>query len=185
MGGVTVNINEPIPIGGNSDLGTPPEDYLDPGPNQHLDGFDALWYSRGRYGLDDYNRMERQRCMIDAIIEQANPTNMFRRYADIAAATKEILRTDIPKEVLDDFVDLALVIKDAKVRSVVFKNTYDLDSSDPNYFNPGDPDYKWMHKTVAKAIGEDPGEKKDKPKKKKKNPADDAEDACAYNPVAS
>ena len=181
MGGVTVNINEPIPIGGNTDLGTPPEDYLDPGPDQHLDGFEALWYSRGRYGLDDYNRMERQRCMMDAIIDEANPTNMIRRYTSIAAATKEILRTDIPQEMLGNFVDLALEIKDAKVRSVVFRYTYDLDSSDPNFFNPGDPDYEWMHETVQKAIDDEGGKKK---KKKQDKLAPDAEDACAYNPVS-
>jgi LCP family protein required for cell wall assembly len=180
MGGVTVNINEPIPIGGNTDQGIPPEDYLDPGADQHLDGFEALWYSRGRYGLDDYNRMERQRCMIDAIIDEANPTNMLRRYVDIAKATKEILRTDIPEDMLEHFVDLALEVKDAKVRSVVFRYTYDLDSSDPNFFNPGDPDYEWMHETVAKAIGDDTGGKK---KNNKKKVAPDAEDACAYNPV--
>ncbi|HEU0286971.1 MAG TPA: LCP family protein, partial [Nocardioidaceae bacterium] len=100
MGGVTVNINEPLPIGGNSTTGQEPEGYLDPGPDQHLDGFHALWYSRGRYGLDDYNRMERQRCMIDAIIDQASPSNLLRRYTAIADATKQILRTDIPKELL-------------------------------------------------------------------------------------
>jgi polyisoprenyl-teichoic acid--peptidoglycan teichoic acid transferase len=181
MGGVTVNINEPIPIGGNSDLGVEPEDYLDPGPDQHLNGFQALWYSRGRYGLDDYNRMERQRCMIDAIIAQANPTNMLRRYIGIAQATKDILRTDIPKDMLKPFVDLALEVKDAKVRSVVFKYTYDLSPDDPNYFNPGDPDYQWMHRTVAKAIGDAPGGTK--PHHKKKDVAEEAKDACAYNPV--
>ncbi len=181
MGGVTVNINQPIPIGGNTDLGVEPEDYLDPGPQQHLNGFQALWYSRGRYGLDDYDRMERQRCMIDAIIAQANPTNMLRRYIDIAAATKDILRTDIPKDMLKPFVDLALEVKDAKVRSVVFKYTYDLSPSDPNYFNPGDPDYEWMHHTVAKAIGEAPGGKKHH--HKKKDVAEEAKDACAYDPV--
>jgi LCP family protein required for cell wall assembly len=181
MGGVTVNINEPIPIGGNTDLGVEPEDYLDPGPQQHLNGFQALWYSRGRYGLDDYDRMERQRCMIDAIIGQANPTNMLRRYIDIAAATKDILRTDIPKDMLKPFVDLALEVKDAKVRSVVFKYTYDLSPGDPNYFNPADPDYRWMHHTVAKAIGDAPGGKKHH--HKKKDVAEEAQDACAYNPV--
>jgi LCP family protein required for cell wall assembly len=180
MGGVTVNINEPIPIGGNTDLGVEPEDYLDPGPEQHLNGFEALWYSRGRYGLDDYNRMERQRCMIDAIIGQANPTNMLRRYIDIAAATKDILRTDIPKDLLKPFVDLALEVKDAKVRSVVFKYTYDLSPDDPNYFNPGDPDYKWMHHTVARSIDDDADGKK---KHHKKKVVEEAEDACAYNPV--
>ncbi|MGH8880706.1 MAG: LCP family protein, partial [Stackebrandtia sp.] len=61
MGGVTVNINQPIPIGGNTDLGVEPTSYLDPGPDQKLNGRKALWFARGRYGLDDYNRMERQR----------------------------------------------------------------------------------------------------------------------------
>src|SRR5699024_8677939 len=51
MGGVTVNINQPIPIGGDTDKGIPPEDYLEPGPHRRLDGFEALWFSRGRYGL--------------------------------------------------------------------------------------------------------------------------------------
>lgn len=180
MGGVTVNINEPLPIGGNSTTGQEPEGYLDPGPDQHLDGFHALWYSRGRYGLDDYNRMERQRCMIDAIIDQASPSNLLRRYTAIADATKQILRTDIPKELLKPFVDLALEIKDAKVRSVVFRYTYDLSPGDPNYFNPGDPDYDWMHKTVTKAIDDEGGKEHHK---KKDKVAPDAEDACAYNPV--
>ncbi len=80
MGGVTVNINSPIPIGGNTDLGVPPDDYLDPGPDQRLNGFEALWYSRGRYGGDDYQRMDRQRCMIGAIIDEAKPLNLLRRY---------------------------------------------------------------------------------------------------------
>ena len=47
------------PIGGNTDAGIPPTGYLQPGPDQHLDGFDALWFSRGRYGSDDYQRMDR------------------------------------------------------------------------------------------------------------------------------
>ena len=64
IGGVTVNINEPIAINGNTDAGIPPTGYLEPGPDQHLDGFHALWYSRGRWGSDDYKRMLRQRCMV-------------------------------------------------------------------------------------------------------------------------
>ena len=73
MGGVTVNVNEPVAIGGNTDRGIPPDGYLEPGPDQHLDGFHALWFARGRYGSDDYQRMLRQRCMIDALIDEARP----------------------------------------------------------------------------------------------------------------
>jgi polyisoprenyl-teichoic acid--peptidoglycan teichoic acid transferase len=144
MGGVTVNINEPIPVGGNTDLGILPERYLEPGPDQRLDGFDALWFSRGRYGSDDYQRMERQRCMIDAIIEEARPLNLLRRYQALAAAGKRIIRSDIPSKLLPAFVDLAVEIKGASVRSVVFR------SSDE--FFPGDPDYTWMRQVVRKAL---------------------------------
>ena len=44
--------------------------------------------------------MDRQRCVINAIIKQANPTNMLARYEQIAKASKDIVRTDIPQEVL-------------------------------------------------------------------------------------
>ena len=144
MGGVTVNINQPIPVGGNTDLGIPPERYLQPGPNQRLDGFDALWYSRGRYGSDDYQRMERQRCMIDAIIDEAKPLNLLRRYQALAEAGKKIVRTDIPRKLLPAFVDLGMRIKDASVTSVVFRSS--------EAFFPGDPDFDWMRQKVRQAL---------------------------------
>ncbi|MPZ63055.1 MAG: LytR family transcriptional regulator [Propionibacteriales bacterium] len=148
IGGVMVNINDPIPIGGNSDLGIAPDDYLEPGPNQHLDGFEALWFARGRYGYDDYHRMERQRCLINAVIDEAEPLNVLRRYEALIRAGEEIVRTDLPQDMLPAFVDLALDVKNAKVRSVVFKSS--------EQFSPGDPDYDWMHETVQRAIGQGP-----------------------------
>ncbi len=144
MGGVTVDINTRVPIGGNTDLGVPPEGYLEPGPAQRLDGFEALWFARGRWGSDDYQRMERQRCMIDAIIDEARPWTLLRRYQDLAATSKEIVRTDIPSDLMPAFVDLALRVKDASVRSVVFRSS--------EQFSPGDPDFVWLHSVVAKAL---------------------------------
>ncbi len=144
MGGVSVNINQPIPVGGNTDLGILPDRYLEPGPDQRLDGFDALWFSRGRYGSDDYQRMERQRCMIDAIIDEANPLNLLRRYQALAAAGKQIVRSDIPRQLLPAFVDVALKAKGADVRSVVFRSSAE--------FYPGDPDFTWMQEVVQKAL---------------------------------
>ncbi len=144
MGGVSVNINEPIPVGGNTDLQIPPERYLQPGPDQRLDGFEALWYSRGRYGSDDYRRMERQRCMVDAIINEARPVNLIRRYQGLAAAGKRIVRTDIPRALLPAFVELSLAVKDAKVTSVAFVSS--------ERFLPGDPDFAWMREVVRRAL---------------------------------
>jgi len=195
MGGVTVNINEPIPIGGNTDLGVPPDDYLEPGPEQRLDGFEALWYSRGRYGSDDYERMDRQRCMVDAIIDEAQPLNLIRRYQALAAAGKEIVRSDVPRSLLPAFVDLALKVKSAEVTSVVFRSSEE--------FYPGDPDFAFLRKSVRKALEppapeppvQEPGatatptpsesptapgeEKTDEPAP---GEAVDAADSCAYDP---
>jgi LCP family protein required for cell wall assembly len=173
MGGVTVNINEEVAIGGNTDAGIPPDDYLQPGPDQHLNGFQALWFARGRWGSDDYERMERQRCMVDAIIDAADPANLLLRYLDLLQAGEEIVYTDIPQELASAFVDLALRVKDAKVKSVVFRSSEE--------FSSADPDFEWMRETVAKAIHPPP--KRSTTPGEKRNPADDPKDACAYNPT--
>jgi polyisoprenyl-teichoic acid--peptidoglycan teichoic acid transferase len=171
MGGVTVNINEPVAIGGRTDLGVPPTGYLQPGPNQHLDGWDALWYSRGRYGSDDYQRMDRQRCMINAIVDEADPLTLLRRYEALLKAGKDMIRTDIPRSLLPEFVDLALKTKDTRVKSVVFR------SSDE--FNPGDPDFDWLHSTVKDALNKHHGGHHHKP-----SVEEDSKNACAYHPVS-
>ncbi len=144
IGGVTVNINEPVAIEGNTDLGIPPVDYLDPGPDQELDGYEALWFSRGRYGSDDYARMERQRCMVDAIIEAADPVTLLTRYQALAKAGKEIVSTDIPRDLAPAFVDLALRVKGGEVKSVVFRNN--------ERFFSGDPDFDYLQAVVEKSL---------------------------------
>lgn len=145
MGGVTVNVNEPIPIGGAEGL-REPQGYLEPGPDQQLDGFEAMWFARGRYGLDDYDRMRRQRCLMDAVIDRADPMTVLTRYQQILDAGRDILRTDVPSEMLPAFVDLAFAVKDAQVRSVVFARN--------KQFKPESPDYEWMQGVVARATGE-------------------------------
>lgn len=187
IGGVTVNINEPIPIGGNSDLGIPPEDYLDPGPSQHLDGFDALWFARGRYGLDDYNRMERQRCVVDALIDEVDPITVLRRYEALAAAGKEIMRTDIPQDLVPAFVELGMDRRDGDIKSVVFRYS--------DQFDPNNPDYDWMQRKVDRTLDADDSAG---PKKPRRSPSEapatpspeptadaggDESDPCAYHPV--
>jgi polyisoprenyl-teichoic acid--peptidoglycan teichoic acid transferase len=147
LGGIRLNVNTYIPIGGNTDLNIPPKGFIKPGPNQKLDGRSALWYARGRFGSDDFARMDRQRCVINAMIKQANPTNVLTRYEDIANASKSLVRTDIPQEVLPSLVDLSLRVKGGNVRSVVFRNG-------ENGFYSANPDFSQMRSRVKKAIGE-------------------------------
>jgi LCP family protein required for cell wall assembly len=146
LGGVTVNVNYYVPIGGIPDQ-VLPDDYIEPGPDQLLDGQRALDFARGRYGLTDYDRMARQRCTIDAIIDAADPVTLLRSYQELAATTQDIVSTDVPRSALDDFVDLAFLVKDASIRSVVFDETL----IDPAY-----PDYDVMRQIVQDAIAPAP-----------------------------
>lgn len=145
LGGVKVNINEWIPLGGDTTAGIPPSKWLPPGPDQHLDGTEALWFARGRYGSSDFQRMDRQRCMIDAIVKQANPANMATRYEGIAKASKDIVQTDLPQELLPDVVNLSMLVKGGKNRSLVFKNGVDG-------FQSSNPDFALVRQRVAETL---------------------------------
>lgn len=120
IGGITLNVNYRIPIGGQTDAGIPPDGYIEPGPNQHFNGGLALWYARGRYKLDDYKRMERQRCVINAVVQQSTPQAVLANFQDIAAAGKKTIQTDVPRSLLPALLDLGMKVKDTKLRSVVF-----------------------------------------------------------------
>jgi LCP family protein required for cell wall assembly len=173
MGGITVNVNVPVAINGQTDAGIPPTGYIQPGADQHLDGFHALWYARGRYGADDYQRMARQRCVVNAMIDQANPINMLRRYQAISSAGSKVVSTDIPKELLPAFVQLALKAKDHRAKSVLFRLS--------DQFNPNDPDFAYMHQVVQKALAA-PTRHHHHPVS---NGTQDDTDACAYHPGQS
>jgi LCP family protein required for cell wall assembly len=143
LGGVTVNVNYYVPINGDPGTGELPDDYIEPGPDQHMDGQRALAFARGRFGLSDYLRMERQRCVLNAIIDEADPITLLQDYQELASATQDIISTDIPRSALRDFVDLGDEVKDGEVTSVVFDNTV----IDPAY-----PDYEAMQVIVFAAL---------------------------------
>jgi LCP family protein required for cell wall assembly len=143
LGGITVNVNYYVPINGDPGTGELPDDYIEPGPDQHMDGQRALQFARGRFGLTDYDRMARQRCTIDAIIESADPLTLLRDYQELASATSDIVSTDIPRSALDDFVELGSRVKDGEVTSVVFDNSV---------ISPAYPDYDAMRLIAFHAL---------------------------------
>ena len=73
---------------------------------QHLDGHQALAYSRIRRHSGDFARMHRQRCVIGALVDQTGVLDLLIGYGDLAAAVKAHVETDIPIDRLGDFVDL-------------------------------------------------------------------------------
>ena len=91
--------------------------------------------------------MARQRCTIKAIIDAADPVTLLEQYQELAATTKDIVSTDIPRSVLDDFVDLGFRVKDADIRSVVF---------DASLIDPAYPDYDQMRQIVQDSLATAP-----------------------------
>lgn len=85
---------------------------------RHLNGHEALAYARIRRNSDDFNRMNRQRCVLEAVLEQSSPTEILFRFGAIAEALKRSLETDIPQERLADFIDLLPVISTDRIATL-------------------------------------------------------------------
>jgi LCP family protein required for cell wall assembly len=143
LGGITVNVNYWVPVNGVTSEGILPDDYIAPGPDQHMDGTTALNFSRGRFGLSDYLRMDRQRCVMSAIVAAADPMTMLLKYQELAATTQDIVSTDVPSDVLDDFAELAFKVKDSGMNSVVF---------DDKVIRPAYPDYDEIRSLVQQSL---------------------------------
>jgi LCP family protein required for cell wall assembly len=151
MGGLDINVKlsgygTKLTIGGEHDasgrlFGV--KGYFDPG-FQHLDGWHALWYARTRAADSDTFRQMRQRCVVQAIVEQVNPAEMVAKYPDIAKILKNNIYTDIPAQNLPAFVDLVERVQKADINSVALTQTQGVYS--------GDPDYDLIRTLVKKGI---------------------------------
>lgn len=199
IGGVTLNVNYRIPIGGKTSEGVLPDDYIEPGANKKMDGRTALWYARGRYGLDDYKRLERQRCVINAVVEQSKPAVVLTNFNQIASAGENNIITDVPRSLLPSLVDLALKVKDTKLHSVVFKpGVASWQSSNPNWpvvrsyvkkaIKETESDVSGTAKSSASPTTKTSASPTKKssatPTKSPSTGSDDLSDACAYHPQA-
>ena len=139
VGGVTLNVRQPIPVGG---LGSNVTGYIQPGVRK-LDGHDTLWFSRARDDSDDYSRMARQKCVMGAMLEQISPQTAVRNFADIADASSAMVSTNIPAGEFSRFVQLALEARGQKISTL---------SLVPPMINTADPDIKLIRHKVTQAI---------------------------------
>ena len=95
VGGVEVDVKSRIAMFGTTTVYK--QQYIEPG-KQRLNGEEALWYSRSRYGADDYVRMGRQKCMMKYMADQLSPQKVVFNAQEIAASSKRLLRTNMPAE---------------------------------------------------------------------------------------
>ncbi len=158
VGGVTINVRDRIPIGG---IGSKVTGYVKPG-RRKLDGFETLWFARSRVEADDYSRMARQKCVMNAMLQQLSPSTVLRKFDKIAKASQALITTDLPKSEVDTFMQLALKARSQPVRTVSFV---------PPLIRTSTPDIDLIHSTVQKAIDRSEGTSSGKAKPGKPAPA--------------
>jgi len=83
---------------------------------QTMNGHLALAYARTRHQDSDYFRMGRQRCVIEAVLEQTKPTDLLLNFSKFADVIKQSVMTDIP---LDALPDLVALLPDIDLENIV------------------------------------------------------------------
>ncbi len=139
VGGVTLNVRQPIPVGG---LGSDVTGYIKPGIRR-LNGFDTLWFARSRDSSDDYSRMARQKCVMNAMLHQISPQTVLTNFEKIAKASSQMVSTDIPATEVDTFMALALRARSQPVATL---------SLVPPLVNTADPDIAEIRQKVTTVI---------------------------------
>jgi LCP family protein required for cell wall assembly len=142
LGGITINVKQRLPIGGQLDDGSDAYGWIEPGV-QKLDGYHALWYARSRHTTTDYDRMARQREVENAILTQMDPMTVLTHFQAIAKAGGKLLKTDIPSGMLGTYVDLAMKAKKYGIAALPLT---------PPLVNEVSPDFKMIRQKVQQAV---------------------------------
>jgi len=146
LGGVDINVQNRVPVH-TDDTFTKVLFWFEPG-EQHMDGYHALWFARSRHGTSDYDRMQRQTQMQEALLAQASPANVLTKFQAVAQAGKQVVKTDVPQGMLGYFVNLASKTKELPVVSVPMIPANGVD--------PENPDYAAIQAMVAAALAPAP-----------------------------
>ncbi|AJM78024.1 LCP family protein [Rathayibacter toxicus] len=147
LGGIDIDYvaNKPLPLGGLPDshgVMRGVNQWIEPG-HWHFNGEQALAYSRSRYTTSDYDRMARQRQVQEALLAQFSPANVLAKFQDIAAAGAQVIKTDVPQNMLGYFVQLGLKTKSQPVTPIGLV---------PPDIDPEKPNYDRVHSLVQKAL---------------------------------
>lgn len=165
LGGITIRVEEDLVMGQSGKI-------LEAGLKE-LNGSKALWYARSRTGSSDYARMSRQRCVIGAILNEADPATVVTNFEDLAEASESIVTTDIPREDLGNLVGLAAKAKDHDFESLQFV---------PPLITSADPDFGLIREQTKALLS---GEATGKPTAEAKDDTKGDDDAAAGDAPAA
>lgn len=136
MGGVRLTVKDPIVYGRQN------EGLIRPG-TRRLSGEEALWFGRARTYSDDYVRMGRQKCLMNAVTKQADPVTVLRSFERLADAAAHAVSTDIPQQLLPNLIELSEKVKSSRIRSFQFV---------PPLIDTGNPDYGLIKRRVTSIL---------------------------------
>jgi LCP family protein required for cell wall assembly len=137
LGGVDINVPERV---GLANMGVPDDQvpaWIEAG-QRHLDGWHALMFARSRHAATgDYDRMNRQQLLMQALQKQMNPVNVLTKFQAVSKAGGQLLRTNIPQPMFGTLVDIAM-----KSRTAGYVGTSFTPYSPTFKIYPHDPDFK-------------------------------------------
>jgi LCP family protein required for cell wall assembly len=172
LGGIRLDVGRRIPIGSHTGK-KGVYGYIEPGKDQLLNGFQALWFARSREGSSDYDRMQRQQCVINAMVKQLDPGTVLTNFQAIADASSKVVATDLPADQISTMLELALQVKKHKLKSVSFV---------PPLIETYAPDLELIRQTVKDEIAK--SEATAKPKASQSASSQPAEQQPAEQPSA-
>ncbi len=140
LGGIHMDINIAVPVGGDTSSA---KSWIQPGPNRALTGAEALWFARERKESTDYARMQRQKCVMSAMLHQMDPLTVATKFGQIAAASGQVLVTDVPSSEVATLADLAMKARSLDIANVSFA---------PPLIAPGSPNFDFIRQTVAERV---------------------------------
>ena len=155
MGGITVESGGWVPYRGRhpetNDWGNR---WLEPGTVE-LDGDDALSFARSRDFSNDFNRIQRQQCVQQAMIGQFSPQTLLTRFGEIMAAGENLVETNLPQSQLGSLLDLAADAQENQPQRLTL--------GAPDFGSEGDlfstyPDFDQIHARVDELIADEGGD---------------------------
>jgi polyisoprenyl-teichoic acid--peptidoglycan teichoic acid transferase len=121
LGGVDITVTRRIydPAYPHEDGVTTVELELLPG-TYHMTGHEALAFARTRADSSDFDRMGRQRCVLEALARQADPVALLRNFPMLVPAIRASVITDIPIRNIPDFIELLAKVDTSEIVSMRF-----------------------------------------------------------------
>jgi LCP family protein required for cell wall assembly len=134
IGGVTIDLDKELPMPSKlrcSNYRLP----LTIGPGEtYMDGTKALGYVRSRLADSDYQRMERQRTLLETIANDIGIDDLLTNFGELADAVREDVRTSMT------------VVEARNLLALLQADDGDLESVGlvPPIVDPGNPDYEQL-----------------------------------------